>query len=67
MTNESNSPPPSDATTAPSSPLPVSGLKTPRQIASATLLQGEREVQIVHGEEIYRLSLTRQGKLILHK
>lgn len=41
--------------------------RTPRQITSANLLQGDREIQIVHGEEVYRLSVTRQGKLILHK
>jgi hemin uptake protein HemP len=54
---------------APVPPLPVvaSGLKQPRQVKSEALLQGDREVQIIHGEEIYRLSLTRQGKLILHK
>ena len=43
------------------------GLKQPRQVSSDALLQGDREVQIIHGDEIYRLSVTRQGKLILHK
>ena len=47
---------------------PVTGhLKQPRQIRSEALLHGDRELQIIHGEEIYRLSVTRQGKLILHK
>ena len=36
-------------------------------IASADLLQGRRERQIMHGNEVYRLTLTRTGKLILHK
>jgi hemin uptake protein HemP len=40
---------------------------TPKPIASADLLQGHRERQILHGNEIYRLTLTRTGKLILHK
>lgn len=40
---------------------------SPRQVTSDALLQGDREIQIVHGDEVYRLSLTRQGKLILHK
>jgi hemin uptake protein HemP len=40
---------------------------TPREIVSAEILQGAREVLIRHGEETYRLSLTRNGKLILHK
>lgn len=38
-----------------------------RRIRSAELLQGEREVLIEHGSEIYRLRLTRNGKLILQK
>ncbi|HBU38785.1 MAG TPA: hemin uptake protein HemP [Planctomycetaceae bacterium] len=39
----------------------------PKPIASADLLQGHRERQILHGTEVYRLTLTRTGKLILHK
>ena len=38
-----------------------------REITSADILQGAREVLIRHGEETYRLILTRNGKLILHK
>jgi hemin uptake protein HemP len=34
---------------------------------SADLLRGAREVQIRHEEKIYRLQLTRNGKLILIK
>jgi len=36
-------------------------------LSSAELLRGQREVLIHHGEETYRLRLTRNGKLILHK
>jgi len=38
-----------------------------RVFSSQDLLQGCREVLIVHGEETYRLRLTRNDKLILHK
>ncbi len=38
-----------------------------RVIPSEELLQGQREVIILHAGEEYRLSLTRNGKLILHK
>lgn len=36
-------------------------------ISSRELLQGAREVLIDHEGETYRLRLTRNGKLILHK
>lgn len=36
-------------------------------IRSEDLLQGGREVQILHAGDLYRLTLTRAGKLILHK
>ena len=38
-----------------------------REINSADLLQGEREVVIHHEGMVYRLSVTRAGKLILRK
>ena len=34
---------------------------------SSEILKGSKEVLIRHGEETYRLRLTRNGKLILHK
>lgn len=37
------------------------------QWQSDQLLQGRREVLIKHDGECYRLRLTRNGKLILHK
>ena len=39
----------------------------PRTLNSADLLGGAREVQFRHEEKIYRLQLTRNGKLILIK
>ena len=38
-----------------------------RTIKSEDLLQGEREVAIIHNGETYRLRKTRAGKLILNK
>jgi hemin uptake protein HemP len=40
---------------------------SPRAVDSRDLMQGEREIVIQHGEEAYRLSVTRAGKLILRK
>jgi hemin uptake protein HemP len=39
----------------------------PKVVKSHALLMGEREIYIAHGNDIYRLSVTRQGKLILTK
>jgi hemin uptake protein HemP len=36
-------------------------------LRSEDLLQGRREVLIVHGDQVYRLLCTRNGKLILQK
>jgi hemin uptake protein HemP len=38
-----------------------------REIDSARLLQGGNEILIRHGDEVYRLRLTKNGKLILQK
>lgn len=38
-----------------------------REINSMELLRGQSEILIRHGEEIYRLKQTRNGKLILQK
>ncbi|HTU26438.1 MAG TPA: hemin uptake protein HemP [Pirellulales bacterium] len=54
----------------PPSPGPPSGSKLPapqRRISSSDLLAGDREILIDHQGETYRLSVTRSGKLILHK
>lgn len=45
-------------------PLPTSPIP---QMNSVDLFKGAREVSIKHGEEFYRLRLTKSGKLILHK
>src|SRR5262249_527313 len=53
---------------APASPPPAEPeLQRLRSIASETLLQGQQEILITHGAELYRLRLTRNGKLILQK
>ena len=56
-----------NSNSVPAISTPTRGIKQPRQVRSETLLHGDRELQIIHGDEIYRLSVTRQGKLILHK
>ena len=38
-----------------------------REITSEELLRGQSELLIRHGEELYRLKLTRNQKLILQK
>jgi hemin uptake protein HemP len=40
---------------------------THRLVRSEELFGDDREVLIAHGQEIYRLRLTRSNKLILHK
>jgi hemin uptake protein HemP len=39
----------------------------PRCLASENLLAGETEIEIEHGEAVYRLRVTSLGKLILTK
>lgn len=46
----------------PSAPSPVTA-----SIRSEQLLQGNKQVEIVHNGAVYRLQATRQGKLILTK
>lgn len=36
-------------------------------ITSGELLEGRKELLIQHGDDLYRLRITRNGKLILHK
>ena len=38
-----------------------------RTLSSRNLFEGRREIAIEHGESVYRLKITRQGKLILNK
>ena len=37
------------------------------EVPSSELLRGETELLIRHGDELYRIKLTRNGKLILQK
>ncbi len=46
---------------------PTPAPSDPPTLSSDQLLHGQREVLIQHGTEVYRLRLTRQGKLILQK
>ena len=49
-------------------PVPAgSGDRTPPEIDSQALLQGQSILLIRHHDEVYRLQQTRQGKLILTK
>jgi len=51
-------------------PLPVEenrGEQPLRELDSADLLHGSKEILIRHGEEVYRLRLTKNDKLILQK
>lgn len=53
----------------PTRPLGPAGAATrlsPR-VASSELFRGKREVVIVHGDQEYRLSITKADKLILTK
>lgn len=56
--------PPQPAARPPAAPP---GVGQARQIDSATLLGPRGEVFIVHHEQVYRLRVTAQGKLILTK
>ncbi len=44
-----------------------SAKRTVHEVVSSELLRGENEMLIRHGDELYRLKLTRNGKLILQK
>lgn len=55
---------PGDHIDRPTEPAPV---RQESCIPSSDLLKGRREVLIQHGGETYRLRVTKNGKLILHK
>ncbi len=51
-------------------PVPVRVERAPfsvRTLSSNSLFQGEHEIGIEHHGALYRLKITRQGKLILNK
>jgi len=52
------------ASTAPAKPTSERGGRT---LTSAEIFQGSTEVEILHEQAVYRLKITRQGKLILNK
>lgn len=59
-------------TGGPSNPQPqayhAEGAEAPAQrLSSHSLLGSQRQVEIVHGDAVYRLRLTALGKLILTK
>jgi hemin uptake protein HemP len=45
----------------------ATALRPTRTIVSAAVFKGETEIGIEHHGELYRLRITRQGKLILTK
>jgi hemin uptake protein HemP len=49
------------------SKAPERRLRTPEVLQSADLLKGAKEVFIAHGDDVYRLRMTRAGKLMLQK
>ncbi len=55
------------STSAAAQPTPATTSKGPLRVDSATLMGGQRMLEIVHLGEIYRLQTTRFGKLILTK
>jgi len=51
----------------PAKQQPSAALPELRAVRSEEILQGHKEVRIVHEGEVYRLLVTRNGKLILQK
>ena len=48
-------------------PRPRAGSPRPEVLESTTMLNGQREIRIRHGDDTYRLRHTRNDKLILTK
>lgn len=46
---------------------PTTSVRPPKRLDSYELFEGEREVLIEYEGGVYRLRITRKGKLILHK
>ena len=55
-----------DSIPLPNSAVDDSSLQS-RTVKSEDLFAGSREIWILHGQEKYRLMITRNGKLILQK
>lgn len=62
-----NQPEPANQTPASAASPPETAQGNRAHWNSEELLHGLKEVLIQHGNELYRLRLTRQGKLILYK
>ena len=62
-------PPSAAAPATPPEPSPATGTEaTPKmRLHSEQLFRGRDEVEIVHGQSLYRLRITSLGKLILTK
>ena len=56
-----------DPLTKPAESAMLATPATVTTVTSESILKGQAEVLIAHGADIYRLRLTRNGKLILHK
>jgi hemin uptake protein HemP len=56
----------SDAPHAENRPADGKGIR-PREVRLEDLLQGARELLIRHGEDVYHLRITRNGRLLLTK
>jgi hemin uptake protein HemP len=67
MLNDRSPPTPEQLAKSTADTTSPTGGATATTYLSEALLQGQREVLIRHGEEVYRLRLTKQGKLILYK
>lgn len=52
---------------APEALRPRPPVPAPRTLSSESLFEGRTEIAIDHGGSVYRLKITRQGKLILNK
>ncbi|HLA36697.1 MAG TPA: hemin uptake protein HemP [Rhodocyclaceae bacterium] len=63
MTYDNNA----DALASPNASVDRRAPPSPRRIDSKDLFGAHRQIDILHRGEIYRLCLTRQGKLILTK
>lgn len=49
------------------SPASVGSATSQRVVSSAEILRGDREILIQHGDQTYRLRVTRANRLILNK
>ncbi|MBN9031977.1 MAG: hemic uptake protein hemP [Rhizobiales bacterium 63-7] len=57
-----------DAPDAPEAPVSPAALpRDMRVIEAAELFRGGKEIAILHEGSVYRMKITRQGKLILNK